>query len=110
MRMSECLEPSEEEAYPNMCKHRVERFLTVSANSLGDKCYESHEDPHEAILENTKPDDLRNQLAGYSILACSFALTLNWVSPLLGVLVQFPQHPLNHVTGNIQERGCFSLK
>ncbi len=108
--MSECLGSSEEEAYPNMCKHRIERFLTVSASSLSDKCYESHEDPHETILENTKPDDLRNRLASYLVLACRIALTLNWVSPLLGVLVKFPQHPLNHCTGNIQDRGCFSLK
>ena len=93
-----------------MCKHGIERFLTVSASSLGDKCYESHEDSHETILENTKPDDLRNRLAGYFILARSIALTLNSVSPLLGVLVKFPQHPLNHDTGNIQERGCFILK
>lgn len=110
MRMSECLGPSEEEAYPNMCKHRIERFLTVSAYSLGDKCYESHEDPHETVLENTKPDNLQNRLADYSILACCIALTLNWVSPLLGVLVQDPQHPRNHRTGNIQERGCSRLK
>ena len=110
MRMSEYLGPSEEEAYPNMCEHRIERFLTVSASSLGDKCYERHEDPHETILENTKPDDLRNRLAGYLTLACQIALTLNSVSPLLGVLVKFPQHPLNHWAGHIQGRGGFSLK
>ena len=62
--------PSDEQAYPDMCKHRIERFLTISASSLGDEGYESHEDPHETVLENTKPDDLQNQLAGCFILAC----------------------------------------
>jgi len=47
-----------DQTYPNMRKGWTHRLQAISASSLSNECYQRHEDPNEAVLENTKPDNL----------------------------------------------------
>ena len=50
-----------------MSKGRVERLKAIQARSFGDNCHERHEDPDEAVLKDTKPNDLLSQSANRRI-------------------------------------------
>lgn len=53
---------TQEEAmtYPDVRECRVERFETITAGCFCNDCNYSHEDPNEAVLEDSKVDDLRD--------------------------------------------------
>lgn len=77
---------------PNVGEGRIEGLEAVSVEDLGRASNNSHEDSDEAVLEDGDPDDLgcqqRRSLQ-------RIQLTLNQVSPLLGVL-QMPLSPPQH--------------
>ncbi len=45
-------------AYPNVCERWTNGILTIPAKELGNERYHSHEHSHEAVLKDSKPDDL----------------------------------------------------
>lgn len=56
--MMPMLSPRESETYPDMRKCRVERCEAIAPGCFCDDCYNGHEDPHEAVLEHAKVNDL----------------------------------------------------
>lgn len=95
-----------------MCERWTNGFLTIPAKNLGNERYHGHEHSHEAVLKDSKPDNL-DPYKLPSTVQYHRALTLNHVNPLLGVLnipLSPPQHFLIQVNGQTQPFGWIPLK
>lgn len=96
-------------AYPDVRKGRIQRFQAIIANRLCDDGYQGHENPDKTVLEYSQPDNLRPHVSStFAKFSPLGILTLNHVSPLLGVLNMPrspPQHFLNQVKGQTQDLG-----
>lgn len=81
-----------------MRKSWIQRFQTVFPSGLRHKRNHRHGDPYEAVLEDSKPNNLAHaDVSASNIFTCrpEEPLTLNQVNPLLGVL-HIPRLPPQH--------------
>jgi hypothetical protein len=74
---------------PEMRKSRTQGRFTVDVQRLGDDGHDGEEDPNEAVLEDSDPNDLAEKKSAiqFSRFQCfsKERQTLNQVNPLLGL-------------------------